>query len=162
MWIWDANNHAMPLCLAILPFEYLSRCSIVATDSLRTTTRCQHHCPGAPVPRHRFGGAAGGTSKVLLLHDSCRKRFLLLREPCSASHSVSLACPDMRTLATTATRLRERYETVFFSVGLYRDGPDEPIHKQSQRWIFTLPNRYRGVAVPLRSAFKLLSYRQAK
>jgi hypothetical protein len=32
MWIWDANNHAVPLCLAILPFERLSRSNIVATD----------------------------------------------------------------------------------------------------------------------------------
>jgi hypothetical protein len=32
MWIWDANIHAVPLCLAILPFERLSRSNIVATD----------------------------------------------------------------------------------------------------------------------------------
>src|SRR5215218_1921881 len=48
MWIWDANNHAIPFCLAFLFFERLSRSSIVATDGLRTASRCQHHRQGRP------------------------------------------------------------------------------------------------------------------
>jgi hypothetical protein len=50
------------------------------------------------VPRHRFRGAAVGAAKALLPRDLCRTVFLLIREPCPVSHSVSLACPDMQTL----------------------------------------------------------------
>ena len=76
------------------------------SHSLRTASQCQHHRPGAPEPhpRHRFRGAAVEASKVFLTRDLCHRVFLLVREPCSASHSVSLACPGMQTLATTATR----------------------------------------------------------
>jgi len=91
------------------------------SHSLRTASRYQHHRQGAPepVPRHRFRGAAVEASKVFLTHDLCRRVFLLVREPCFASHSVSLACPDMQTLVTKAARLWVRYETVFFPVGPY-------------------------------------------
>ena len=36
-----------------------------------------------------------GASKILLPRDLRRRAFLLIREPCSASHSVNLACSDM-------------------------------------------------------------------
>ena len=80
-----------------------------------TTTRVRPSL----VPRHRFRGAAVAVLKVLLPRDLCRRVFMLVREPCSASHSVNLACSDLQTLATKAARLRERYETVFLPVSLY-------------------------------------------
>ena len=83
------------------------------------------------VPRHKFRGAAVGTSKVLLPCESCRGAFRLVREPCSASHSDSLACPDIQTLAITAAHLRERYETVFFPVAPYSRSFDEFIHERT-------------------------------
>ena len=50
------------------------------------------------VLRHRFGGSAIGAAKVLLPRDPCRTVFLLVREPCPASHIVSLPRPDAQML----------------------------------------------------------------
>ena len=70
-----------------------------------------------------------GASKILLPRDLRRRAFLLIREPCSASHSVNLACSDMQTLATKAAHLRERYEPYSSLWALTVEASDEPIHK---------------------------------
>jgi hypothetical protein len=93
-------------------------------------------------------------SKVLLPRDFCRRIFLLVREPCSASHGVSLACPDIQTQATTAAHLRDHYETLFFPVAPYRRSSGWAYSQVILKAEVTLPNRYRGVAVPLRSAYR--------
>jgi hypothetical protein len=68
--------------------------------SLRTASQYRHTArvrPGFAL-RHGLGGAAVGAGKALLSRDPCRTTFLLVREPCPASHVVSLPCPDTQTL----------------------------------------------------------------
>ena len=57
------------------------------------------------VLRHGFGGAAVGAGKALLPRHPCRAAFLLVREPCPASHVVSLSCPDTQTLLPARIRV---------------------------------------------------------